>query len=119
MLGHVLWEYCNTSSFGAFTSSARATGDGTDNVAATVAGAISTYLYLQYPRIHIYVFVSTISTQVIWNGLIGVDTFFVVGGCLLSYHTMRELDRTKGGNAGMWIMFYVHRYIRSVELLNL
>ena len=55
----------------------------------------------------------------IWNGLIGVDTFFVVGGCLLSYHTMRELDRTKGGNAGMWIMFYVHRYIRSVELLNL
>merc|ERR1719410_668863 len=25
---------------------------------------------------------------------------------------MRELDRTKGGNAGMWIMFYVHRYIR-------
>ena len=55
----------------------------------------------------------------IWNGLIGVDTFFVVGGCLLSYHTMRELDRTKGGNAGMWVMFYVHRYIRSVQLLNL
>ena len=108
MLGHVLWEYCNTSSFGAFTSSARATGDGTDNVAATVAGAVSTISTI-----------STISTQVIWNGLIGVDTFFVVGGCLLSYHTMRELDRTKGGNAGMWIMFYVHRYIRSVELLNL
>ena len=119
MLGHVLWEYCNTSSFGAFTSSARATGDGTDNVAATVAGAISTVLqYLQY--LHIYnIYASTISTQVIWNGLIGVDTFFVVGGCLLSYHTMRELDRTKGGNAGMWVMFYVHRYIRSVELLNL
>ena len=53
VLGHVLWEYCNTSSFGAFTSSARATGDGTDNVAATVAGAtstISTYIYLQYLR---------------------------------------------------------------------
>ena len=47
----------------------------------------------------------------IWNGLIGVDTFFVVGGCLLSFHTMRELDRTKGGNAGMWVMFYVHRWV--------
>ena len=110
MLGHVLWEYCNTSSFGAFTSSARATGDGTDNVAATVAGAVSTISTISI--------ISTISTQVIWNGLIGVDTFFVVGGCLLSYHTMRELDRTKGGNAGMWVMFYVHRYIRSVQLFN-
>ena len=119
MLGHVLWEYCNTSSFGAFTSSARATGDGTDNVAATVAGAISTISTISTICSHVNIYTSTISTQVIWNGLIGVDTFFVVGGCLLSYHTMRELDRTKGGNAGMWIMFYVHRYIRSVDLLNL
>lgn len=47
-----------------------------------------------------------------WNALIGVDTFFVIGGCLLAYHTMKQLDKTKGGNASMWIMFYVHRYIR-------
>ena len=59
-------------------------GDGNDNIAATV----------------------------MWNALIGVDTFFVIGGCLLAYHTMKQLDKTKGGNAPMWIMFYVHRYIR-------
>ncbi len=47
-----------------------------------------------------------------WNALIGVDTFFVIGGCLLAYHTMKQLDKTKGGNASLWIMFYVHRYIR-------
>lgn len=52
------------------------------------------------------------AATVIWNGLIGVDSFFVIGGCLLSYHTLKELDKTKGGNMMMWIKFYVHRYIR-------
>ena len=84
VLGHILWEYCNTSNFGVFTSSAVATGEALNNVAATV----------------------------LWNGLIGVDTFLVIGGCLLSYHTMKELDKTNGGNMGMWVFFYIHRYIR-------
>ena len=48
----------------------------------------------------------------LWNGLFGVDTFFVIGGCLLAFHTMKEMDKTKGGNRVMWLMFYVHRYIR-------
>ena len=53
-----------------------------------------------------------------WNALIGVDTFFVIGGCLLAYHTMKQLDKTKGGNAPMWIMFYVHRYIRYIRYIR-
>ena len=52
------------------------------------------------------------AATVLWNGLIGVDTFFVIGACLLAFHTMKELDKTMGGNRGMWLMFYVHRYIR-------
>ena len=52
------------------------------------------------------------AATVLWNGLIGVDTFFVIGGCLLAFHTMKELDKTSGGNRVMWVMFYVHRYIR-------
>ena len=53
-----------------------------------------------------------VAATVMWNALMSVDTFFVIGGCLLSYHTMKELDKTKGGNPMMWVMFYIHRYIR-------
>ena len=91
VLGHVLWEYCNVSSYGAFTLSAGATGQATDSVAATV----------------------------MWNGLIGVDTFFVIGGCLLAFHTMKELDKTRGGNCGMWLLFYVHRYLRLTGVYSI
>ena len=84
LLGHTLWEYCFVSGLGVFAKSATATGIASANIAFTA----------------------------LWNGLIGVDTFFVIGGCLLSFHTLKELDKTKGGNAKMWAMFYVHRYIR-------
>ena len=47
----------------------------------------------------------------VWNGLLGVDTFLVIGGCLLAFHTLKELDKTKGGSIGMWAMFYVHRWV--------
>jgi peptidoglycan/LPS O-acetylase OafA/YrhL len=44
------------------------------------------------------------------NGYISVDSFFFMGGCLLTFLTFKELDRVKGRlNV---IMFYVHRYIR-------
>ena len=81
VLGHTLWEYCNTSKFGAFTASATALSN--------VAG--------------------TLPFTAVWNGLFAVDTFFVIGGCLLAFHTLKEMDKTKGGNVGMWGMFYVHR----------
>ena len=46
----------------------------------------------------------------VYNGLVSVDSFFVMGGLLLSYLTFKELDKAKG-----WInlpMVYIHRYIR-------
>jgi peptidoglycan/LPS O-acetylase OafA/YrhL len=48
----------------------------------------------------------------ILNAFPSVDTFFFIGACLLSYITLKELDKTKGGNTKFWIMYYVHRYIR-------
>ena len=38
------------------------------------------------------------------------------GATLLSFLTLKELDRTKGGNIRFWIMFFIHRYIRSINL---
>lgn len=44
------------------------------------------------------------------NLIPSVDSFFLIGGCLLGYLTFKDMDRTKG-----WInliLFYTHRYIR-------
>ena len=38
------------------------------------------------------------------------------GACLLSYITLKELDKTNGGGVKFWIMYYVHRYIRLTGL---
>ena len=46
------------------------------------------------------------------NATPSVDTFFLIGATLLSYHTLKELDRSKGGNWKTWLVFYVHRYLR-------
>ena len=62
VLGHVLWEYCIVSAMGAFSASVTATGKANDNIASTA----------------------------VWNGLMGVDSFFVIGGCLLAFHTLKE-----------------------------
>ena len=52
----------------------------------------------------------------ILNGLPSVDSFFVIGGCLLAYLTLKEMDKTDGWlNATAWSnipMMFVHRYIR-------
>jgi peptidoglycan/LPS O-acetylase OafA/YrhL len=50
--------------------------------------------------------------QAILNGFPSVDSFFFIGATLLSYITLKELDKTMGGNIQFWIMYYVHRYIR-------
>ena len=41
----------------------------------------------------------TPASTAIWNLLLGVDTFFIVGACLLCFHVLQSLDKTKGGNA--------------------
>ena len=84
VLGHTLAEYTAVlSRFGIFSSSALA-----HQVAST-----------GFPFV------------AVWNGLLGVDTFLVIGGCLLAFHTLKELDKAKGGSVGMWVMFYVHRWL--------
>ena len=48
--------------------------------------------------------------QVVTNAFPSVDTFFLLSGCLLTFLTLKELDKTKGRIN--WIMFIVHRYLR-------
>lgn len=44
------------------------------------------------------------------NGFPSVDSFFLISGVLLSYLTLKELEKTKGRvNIGL---FYAHRYLR-------
>ena len=53
-----------------------------------------------------------VAFQAVLNAFPSVDTFFFIGATLLAYLTLKELDKTKGGNVQFWIMYYVHRYIR-------
>ena len=52
----------------------------------------------------------------IFNAFPSVDTFFFIGALLLTFLTLKELDKAKdkgiGYSIGFWIKFYVHRYIR-------
>ena len=52
----------------------------------------------------------------IFNAFPSVDTFFFIGALLLTFLTLKELDKAKdkgiGYSFGFWIKFYVHRYIR-------
>ena len=49
-------------------------------------------------------------TQGVGNGTIAVDTFLLMGGLLVSYLLLKELDRNKGKfNV---TLFYLHRYLR-------
>ena len=53
----------------------------------------------------------TTASAAIWDADNSVDTFFLIGAILLSYLTLKELDKKKGG-LQMWAMFYIHRYLR-------
>jgi len=72
------------------------------------------------------IFVNNLMVQTDWsqdgafavviNAFPSVDSFFLIGACLLSYITLKELDKTNGGGVKFWIMYYVHRYIRLTGL---
>ena len=48
--------------------------------------------------------------QAIDNAFVSVDTFFLLSACLVSYLTLKELDKHKGKiNVPS---FYIHRYFR-------
>ena len=49
------------------------------------------------------------SMRLIFNATESVDSFFVIGGCLLSYLTLKEVTKQKGGSIKFWIMYFVHR----------
>ena len=49
---------------------------------------------------------------VVFNAFPSVDTFFLIGATLLSYITLKELEKNNGSGPVFWIKFYVHRYIR-------
>ena len=55
--------------------------------------------------------------QFISNGYVCVDSFFLISGTLLSYLTLKELDKIKGRvwTPIFWPMFYIHRYLRYVS----
>ena len=55
--------------------------------------------------------ISTMAMAVLWNALDSVDTFFLIGAILLSYLTLKQLEKS-GGGIKMWVMFYIHRYLR-------
>ena len=53
--------------------------------------------------------------QTIANGFSSVDTFFVMGACLVMLGTLRSMDKLKSANKPQgvfWCWFYVHRLIR-------
>ena len=54
----------------------------------------------------------------IFNAYLSVDTFFFIGATLLTFITLKELDKaankgaTAASKAFFWFKYYVHRYIR-------
>ena len=49
---------------------------------------------------------------IVANSFPSVDTFLLIGAVLLSYSTMKELDKKNGGSFKFWALFYFHRYVR-------
>ena len=49
---------------------------------------------------------------IVVNSFPSVDTFLLIGATLLSYSTMKELDKKNGGNFKFWALLYFHRYVR-------
>jgi len=48
--------------------------------------------------------------RVVLNGYPSVDSFFTIGGCLLSYLSFKHLEKTSG-KLNIFMVF-IHRYIR-------
>ncbi|XP_070534767.1 O-acyltransferase like protein-like [Ptychodera flava] len=46
------------------------------------------------------------------NGELGVEAFFVLGGLLVSYLTLKQIDKSGGARKVSWLRFFAHRYLR-------
>lgn len=49
------------------------------------------------------------------RGQLAIDTFFFMGGLVLSYSTLKQLR--KNGGKKSWLLFYAHRYLRTVPMV--
>lgn len=56
------------------------------------------------------------SFQAILNGALSVDTFFVLGGTLLSYLLLKEIQASDGPRHIGWLKFFFHRFWRLTPL---
>ncbi|XP_077990613.1 nose resistant to fluoxetine protein 6-like [Glandiceps talaboti] len=48
----------------------------------------------------------------LWRGDLGVEAFLVLSGLLVSYITLRQLQKCSGPRHYNWVLFYFHRYWR-------
>ncbi|XP_077990383.1 O-acyltransferase like protein-like [Glandiceps talaboti] len=53
-----------------------------------------------------------VPVTVLWRGDLGVEAFFVLSGTLVSYHTLKQLNKCGGPRKFQWHYFYLHRYLR-------
>ncbi|XP_071532647.1 O-acyltransferase like protein-like [Panulirus ornatus] len=67
-------------------------------------------LYGMWSKINDFLF------QAIANGYPSVDTFFFIGGVLLSYNLLKQVKRTRRFNP---LVFYIHRLIRLIPPIGL
>ena len=56
------------------------------------------------------------SWNMIINGFTSVDSFFLLSGCLVSYLSLKELERSKGRLN--FFFFYLHRYLRYIAKMG-
>ena len=57
-----------------------------------------------------------VQNMVIWNFTYCVDSFFVLGGFLVTYLGLKTLNKTKGRRHWWdYCMIYINRYIRLVQ----
>ncbi|EEB17717.1 conserved hypothetical protein [Pediculus humanus corporis] len=59
--------------------------------------------------------VDEIYTQIIIQGVLSVDTFFLLSGLLNCYHLLKILDKTKKFSI---VTYYLHRYLRLTPVLG-
>ncbi|XP_077529579.1 nose resistant to fluoxetine protein 6-like isoform X2 [Haemaphysalis longicornis] len=54
-------------------------------------------------------------TEFVLRATLAIDTFFFIGGLVVAYSTLMDLQ--KNGGKKNWLLFYVHRYLRTVPML--